>query len=81
MATGNPPLANIEPMRAISIIPKTIPPKLPDTYSAAAKEFVDSCLAENPNEVKHIQLKRKKRGGGRCCNETTTQHVFIYIRD
>ncbi|CAO3669231.1 unnamed protein product [Rhizopus stolonifer] len=50
MATGNPPLANIEPMRAISIIPKTIPPKLPDTYSAAAKEFVDSCLAENPNE-------------------------------
>lgn len=75
MATGNPPLANIEPMRAISIIPKTIPPKLPDTYSSAAKEFVDSCLAENPNEVKHIQLKRKK-GGGRC-NETRTQHLFI----
>ncbi|KAI9266005.1 kinase-like domain-containing protein [Sporodiniella umbellata] len=50
MATGNPPLANVEPMRAISIIPKTIPPKLPDTYSSAAKEFVDLCLAENPNE-------------------------------
>ncbi|KAG1219364.1 hypothetical protein G6F35_007547 [Rhizopus arrhizus] len=50
MATGNPPLANVEPMRAISIIPKSIPPKLPDTYSPAAREFVDSCLAEDPNE-------------------------------
>jgi serine/threonine protein kinase len=60
MATGNPPLANIEPMRAISIIPKSIPPKLPDTYSPAAREFVDSCLAEDPNEVKYPCKNRKK---------------------
>ncbi|ORE03016.1 kinase-like protein [Rhizopus microsporus var. microsporus] len=50
MATGNPPLANVDPMRAISIIPKSTPPRLPDTFSPAIKEFVDSCLAEDPNE-------------------------------
>ncbi|KAI8989979.1 Pkinase-domain-containing protein [Pilobolus umbonatus] len=50
MATGNPPLANVDPMRAISIIPKSTPPKLPDTYSATIKEFVDSCLCEQSSE-------------------------------
>ena len=52
MATGNPPLANIEPMRAISIIPKSTPPRLPDTFSPVIREFVDSCLSEHPTEVK-----------------------------
>jgi serine/threonine-protein kinase 24/25/MST4 len=51
MATGNPPLANIDPMRAISIIPKSSPPKLPDSsFSLAIREFVDSCLSEHPSE-------------------------------
>ncbi|KAI8356154.1 Pkinase-domain-containing protein [Blakeslea trispora] len=50
MATGNPPLANIEPMRAISIIPKSTPPRLPDTFSPAIREFVDFCLSEHPTE-------------------------------
>ncbi|KAI8373927.1 kinase-like domain-containing protein [Choanephora cucurbitarum] len=50
MATGNPPLANIEPMRAISIIPKSTPPRLPDTFSPVIREFVDSCLSEHPTE-------------------------------
>ncbi|KAI8084204.1 Pkinase-domain-containing protein [Gilbertella persicaria] len=50
MATGNPPLANVEPMRAISMIPKSTPPRLPDTFSPAMREFVDACLSEHPNE-------------------------------
>lgn len=51
MATGNPPLANVDPMRAISVIPKSAPPRLPDTFSPAIREFVDCCLSEHPNEV------------------------------
>lgn len=51
MATGNPPLANIDPMRAISVIPKSAPPRLPDTFSPALQEFVDLCLSEHPSEV------------------------------
>ncbi|KAG2211201.1 hypothetical protein INT47_006320 [Mucor saturninus] len=50
MATGNPPLANIDPMRAISVIPKSAPPKLPDTFSPAIREFVESCLSEHAIE-------------------------------
>ncbi|KAL7324415.1 kinase that interacts with cdc31p, variant 4 [Mucor circinelloides] len=50
MATGNPPLANVDPMRAISVIPKSAPPRLPDTFSPAIREFVDCCLSEHPNE-------------------------------
>ncbi|KAI7898612.1 kinase-like domain-containing protein [Cokeromyces recurvatus] len=50
MAMGNPPLANVDPMRAISIIPKSPPPRLPDTFSIAIREFVDSCLSEHPND-------------------------------
>ncbi|OAD09191.1 hypothetical protein MUCCIDRAFT_151782 [Mucor lusitanicus CBS 277.49] len=51
MATGNPPLANVDPMRAISVIPKSAPPRLPDTFSPAIREFVDCCLSEHPSEV------------------------------
>lgn len=54
MATGNPPLANIDPMRAISVIPKSAPPKLPDSFSPAIREFVESCLSEHANEVRLI---------------------------
>ncbi|KAI9486884.1 MAG: hypothetical protein EXX96DRAFT_550935 [Benjaminiella poitrasii] len=50
MATGNPPLANVDPMRAISIIPKSSPARLPDTFSIAIREFVDSCLSEHSSD-------------------------------
>ncbi|KAI8971775.1 Pkinase-domain-containing protein [Mycotypha africana] len=50
MAMGNPPLSNVEPMRAVSIIPKTAPPRLPDTFSQPIREFVESCLSEHPSE-------------------------------
>ncbi|CAO3624315.1 unnamed protein product [Cunninghamella blakesleeana] len=50
MATGNPPLAHIDPMRAIILIPKSKPPKLDVAFSAAIREFVDDCLCEEPND-------------------------------
>lgn len=60
MATGNPPLANIDPMRAISVIPKSAPPRLPDTFSPAIREFIESCLSEHANEVSFAYNTRTK---------------------
>ena len=51
MAVGNPPLSNIDPMKAIITIPKSKPPRLPDNFSISIREFVDLCLCEEPNEV------------------------------
>ena len=51
MATGNPPLANEDPRRAIFLIPRTKPAKLEGNYSAALKEFLRFCLREEPNDV------------------------------
>ncbi|KAI7875690.1 Pkinase-domain-containing protein [Lichtheimia hyalospora FSU 10163] len=50
MASGNPPLANVDPMRAIIMIPRSKPPKLPDSFSPAIRDFVDLCLCEEPDE-------------------------------
>ncbi|KAI7848191.1 Pkinase-domain-containing protein [Circinella umbellata] len=50
MAVGNPPLSNIDPMRAIIMIPKSKPPQIPDQFSIFIREFVDLCLCEEPNE-------------------------------
>ncbi|SAL99244.1 hypothetical protein [Absidia glauca] len=50
MATGNPPLSHVDPMRAIILIPKSKPPKLDTSFSVAIREFVDLCLCEEPND-------------------------------
>ncbi|KAI8078823.1 Pkinase-domain-containing protein [Halteromyces radiatus] len=50
MATGNPPLAHVDPMRAIILIPKSKPPTLDASFSPAIREFVDLCLCEEPSE-------------------------------
>lgn len=60
MAMGNPPLANIDPMRAISVIPKSAPPRLPETFSTGIKEFIESCLSEHPSEVSLFYINIKE---------------------
>ncbi|KAG0328480.1 hypothetical protein BGZ99_005175 [Dissophora globulifera] len=50
IATGNPPFADQDPMRAISLIPKSRPAQLEGEWSPAMKEFVGLCLHEEPNE-------------------------------
>lgn len=50
IATGNPPLANQDPMRAIILIPRSKPPQLEGSFSAAIKEFVEQCVNEDPDE-------------------------------
>lgn len=52
IATGNPPLANQDPMRAIILIPRSKPPQLEGSFSAAIKEFVEQCVNEDPDEVR-----------------------------
>ncbi|KAH8556814.1 Pkinase-domain-containing protein [Umbelopsis sp. PMI_123] len=44
IATGNPPLANQDPMRAIILIPRSKPPQLDGPFSAAIKEFIEQCI-------------------------------------
>ncbi|KAI9239172.1 MAG: Pkinase-domain-containing protein [Podila humilis] len=50
IATGNPPFADQEPMRAVTLIPKSRPAQLEGDWSPAMKEFVALCLHEEPNE-------------------------------
>lgn len=51
IATGNPPFADQDPMRAVSMIPKSKPAQLGGDWSPAMKEFVALCLHDEPNEV------------------------------
>ncbi|KAF8939292.1 hypothetical protein BGZ58_010189 [Dissophora ornata] len=50
IATGNPPFADQDPMRAVSLIPKSRPAQLEGDWSPAMKEFVALCLHEEPNK-------------------------------
>ncbi|TKY87757.1 hypothetical protein EX895_003338 [Sporisorium graminicola] len=52
MAMGNPPLADVEQMRVIMLIPKSKPPRLPleGEFSPAMRDFVAACLNEEPKE-------------------------------
>lgn len=46
LATGQPPLADMHPMRALFTIPKSPPPSPPPDgpHSAALADFVSACL-------------------------------------
>lgn len=51
IATGNPPYADQEPMRAIFLIPRSTPPRLDgNLFSTHLKEFVAACLCEKPED-------------------------------
>jgi hypothetical protein len=49
--------ANLHPMRALFLIPKSPPPKLEGNFSASFKEFVALCLRKNPAEVCSIRTR------------------------
>ncbi|KAJ4370466.1 Serine/threonine-protein kinase PAK 6 [Neocucurbitaria cava] len=50
LANGEPPYADIHPMKVLFLIPKNPPPQLQGNFSPAFKEFVELCLRKDPRD-------------------------------
>ncbi|KAI4163668.1 MAG: hypothetical protein LQ342_002702 [Letrouitia transgressa] len=69
MVNGEPPNANVHPMKALFLIPKAPAPRLEGSkYSREFRDFISACLVKDPDRrptAKELLQHRFIRGAGR----------------